>query len=94
MATPLQVPYEPLLVELFYRWRERPESTLIWDLSANKVATIGDFLYDVLTLRERLHDSLDDEARKQLRDPDTDVFVAIFGGQGYGFAGTSPTTRT
>ena len=81
----MQIPQEPLLVDLFHIWEERPKATLIRDLSARKTATTEELLYDVLTVREHLHDSFNEEVQRQLRDPDTDVFVAILADQGYGF---------
>ncbi|KAF4238093.1 hypothetical protein CNMCM8980_002213 [Aspergillus fumigatiaffinis] len=82
----LRVPQEPFFTELFQRWQESPNAIIIRDLATNTEATVGQFLYDVLTQRDFIFDQLDEESHKRLRDPDCDVFVAIFGGAGYEFA--------
>lgn len=44
---------------------------------------ISEFLYDVLTVRERIWDSLDDSTKKNLRSTDTDVFIALLANEEY-----------
>ncbi|KAF4213868.1 hypothetical protein CNMCM5878_009930 [Aspergillus fumigatiaffinis] len=82
----LRIPQEPFFTELFQRWQESPNAIIIRDLATNTEATVGQFLYDVLTQRDFISNQLDEESHKRLRDPDCDVFVAIFGGAGYEFA--------
>jgi hypothetical protein len=83
----LQVPREPLLCTLFQLWESHPTKILIRDYSsARQQASVGQFLYDVLTTRERILSSLDPDVQDRLNDAETDVFVAVLVGPGYTFA--------
>ncbi|GAB1207270.1 hypothetical protein APSETT445_005983 [Aspergillus pseudonomiae] len=87
-APPFQIPGQPFFTELFQCWRETPKKTLIRDLSGCcPEATLERFLYDVVTLRTRLWDSLDEHAKQALRDPNADnVFIAVLATPGYEYA--------
>jgi len=43
-------------------------------------------VYNVSIVRQRLYDSLNEDVQKQLRNPNTDVFIGVLAGPGYGFA--------
>lgn len=43
-------------------------------------------MYNVSIVRQRLYDSLNEDVQKQLRNPNTDVFIGVLAGPGYGFA--------
>ncbi|KAB8262594.1 hypothetical protein BDV32DRAFT_147515 [Aspergillus pseudonomiae] len=87
-APPFQIPGQPFFTELFQCWRKTPKKTLIRDLSGCcPEATLERFLYDVVTLRTRLWDSLDEHAKQALRDPNADnVFIAVLATPGYEYA--------
>jgi hypothetical protein len=83
----LQVPREPFLLDLFWHWQQSPEAIVLRDHSAKKREfSVAEFLHDVLTLRQKIFDSLDEDAKVQLTSHDMDVFVAILAAPGYGFA--------
>ncbi|GMG04652.1 unnamed protein product [Aspergillus oryzae] len=82
----LQVPREPLLSLLFQVWKSHPTKTIIRDLSDGYETTVEQFLYDVLTTRERILESLDSQVKDRLKGVDTDVFVGVLVGPGHEFA--------
>lgn len=82
----LQVPREPLLSLLFQVWKIHPTKTIIRDLSDGYETTVEQFLYDVLTTRERILESLDSQVKDRLKGVDTDVFVGVLVGPGHEFA--------
>lgn len=89
MKTILDVSQEPLLAKVFQLSQEWPRRTLIRDLSDNfrTERTVKEFLYDVLTVENRLYDSLNEEAREKLHrsDPDAEVFNGALVSVGYSF---------
>lgn len=89
MKTILDVSQEPLLAKVFQLSQEWPRRTLIRDLSDNfrTERTVKEFLYDVLTVENRLYDSLNEEAREKLHrsDPDAEVFIGALVSVGYSF---------
>ncbi|KAE8164464.1 hypothetical protein BDV40DRAFT_114352 [Aspergillus tamarii] len=82
----LQVPREPLLALLFQVWKSHPTKTIIRDLADGFETTVEKFLHDVLTMRERILESLDPEVKDRLSSTDTDVFMGVLVGPGHEFA--------
>ncbi|RDW68957.1 uncharacterized protein DSM5745_08717 [Aspergillus mulundensis] len=84
--TTIEVPQHPWLDQLFHHWQESPERVFIRDLATDKEATFGEFLYEVLAHRDRLHKQLSPETQERLQDPSEEVFVAIIANAGFEFA--------
>ncbi|KAL5358775.1 hypothetical protein BJX96DRAFT_173756 [Aspergillus floccosus] len=85
-AVTLCVPEEPFFVELLHHWQKNPQAKAVRDSSQTPQETdISEFLYDVLTVRERIWETLDDDIRKNLESPDTDVFIALLTNEDYSF---------
>ncbi|KAF5860617.1 hypothetical protein ETB97_001321 [Aspergillus alliaceus] len=83
----LQIPREDLLSILFQLWQKNPTKSLIRDVSGTGYeASVEQFLYDILTTRERILTFLDTDIKDQLNSPDTDIFVGVLVGPGYAFA--------
>lgn len=82
----LCVPQEPFLVDLFHHWKKNPQAKAIRDSSQIPQDTnISEFLYDVLTVRQRIWETLDDDVKQHLQSPDTDVFIAVLASEDYSF---------
>lgn len=58
---------------------------MLWE--ARKDYIVEELLYDVSTVQRHLFNSLDEDAKKKLRDLGTDMFVGVLAGQGYEFCG-------
>lgn len=88
MSAPLKVPALPFFTEIFQCWQKTPKKTLIREVSGSCAeVTLEKFLYDVLTLRVRLYESLSEHAREALCDPNADnVYIAALATPGYEFA--------
>lgn len=84
MSESLCVPHEPFLDEIFHHWKKYPEAKTVRDSShTHQDVNISEFLYDVLVVRGRIWESLDDVAKKDLRSADADVFIALLANEEY-----------
>ncbi len=61
------------------------QSNFIQDLDTENEATFTEFLYEVLSHRDRLKRQLGWETLEKLRDPSEEVFIATVAGAGFEF---------
>lgn len=83
--TSIQVPDQPWLRRLYEHWRQSPNRTFIKDHGTGKEATFTEFLYEVLSHRDRLKRQLSAETLEKLQDPSEEIFIATVSGAGFDF---------
>ncbi|BCS27984.1 class I adenylate-forming enzyme family protein [Aspergillus puulaauensis] len=83
--TSIQVPDHLWLRRLYEHWRQSANRTFIKDLETGKEATFTEFLYEVLSHRDRLKRQLSAETLEKLQDPSEEIFIATVSGAGFDF---------